>query len=151
MTQRYSNNGVNFRYPDGWEIEEADTGDGPSVSVFPTEDDPIGAGYWSLARIPIEDGLTPQDVANEVVQALVDEYEDVDVYDPEDDEIGPYPTVGFDVDFLCLELSNSVRIRTFSALGDVILVMFQYCDVDADLLQSAFVDITNSLSCDLDT
>ncbi|MEZ6056439.1 MAG: hypothetical protein R3C01_07015 [Planctomycetaceae bacterium] len=149
MSQHYSRQGIHFHYPDGWTIEENHSDEGYSASISPDEDDPIGAGFWSINRIPIEDDLTAQEVADEVLQAFVDEYDDIDVY-PAVEPIAHRHAIGYDVDFVCLELTNTAHIRVLPMGSELLLLLTQFTDYESEELQSLLQEVTNSLSCSLD-
>ncbi len=100
--------GICFQYPENWTLEtESATPGRQSITVYSP-----GGGFWSvMAHWPDED---PAKLATAAVDAMRREYDELDS-EPASEEIDGVPLTGYDLNFYCLDLTNTARIRTFSA------------------------------------
>src|SRR6516225_7414763 len=62
--------GVQFQYPEGWSLEAGDEARGDEVTVYSP-----GGAFWSLT---IRDGSDPAEMMDIVVEAMRDEYDELD-------------------------------------------------------------------------
>lgn len=130
--------GIRFQYPENWTLEtESSTPDRPSISVY----SPSG-GFWTvMAHRP---DVEPQELASAAVDAMKKEYDELDS-EPADEQIGGVELAGFDLNFYCLDLTNSARIRAFSTQRASYLVICQAEDREFEELAPVFHAITTSL------
>ncbi len=141
MREVYDQHGITFQYPGDWEISEQEQGDECLVTVSGP-----GTSFWSVGLF--RDRPHPDLVLETALAAFQDEYPDLDSYQS-DDEILNQPTSGIDLEFFCLELVNTARMRAFLAKNFTILVLYQADDTELETSQPLFDEMTRSLNCDL--
>jgi hypothetical protein len=144
MTSLYSGLGLHFRYPEEWGLSEDRSEQELSVTVRPDGD---STAFWSATLL--FDRPSAEDALQAVVEAFEEEYEEIDVY-PADAKVARRDTLGRDIDFVCLELTNSAFVRVFGAARFTVVVLYQATDGELDSLHSDFRQITSSLECELD-
>jgi hypothetical protein len=128
--------GVRFQYPEGWILEVEEETDGQDITVYNQD-----GAFWSLT---INDSGDPDQLAQVVVDTLDAQYDDLDSA-AVSDEIAGQDMVGYDVNFYCLDLTNTAQVRAFVADGRTLLVMWQAEDRDYDRVAPIFRAITTSL------
>ena len=137
LLETYRGNGVEFRYPEFWELSEQRDAQQVSITVASP-----GTSFWTLSLFFARPA--PGDLMDSAVQAFREEYEDVDVY-PADGRLGPYACDGRDVQFVCLELINSAALRALQA-GDVTaFVLYQGTDQELEETRPILEAISGSL------
>ncbi len=144
MEHRFSGNGISFRYPSGWQIEEQPGRTESSVTVSPEGD---STAFWTvilLSRRPeVEETLET------VLSSFEEEYEELDQY-PVEEEIAHHPSLGRDLEFVCLELTNSAAVRVFRTGMFTAVILYQATDQEFETFSDEFTAITGSLRCDFD-
>lgn len=138
MDTTYQSNGVSFRYPGEWELNEERTDEQFSITVS----SPLTA-FWTLSLFP--DCPEPDDVVETVLDAFHEEYSEMDDY-PSKERVGRRPTIGRDIDFVCLDVLNLARVRAFRTPGFTALVLFQLTEAERDETGPILEMITRSLS-----
>jgi len=129
--------GIKFLYPDDWTLEVATDEDEEGVTVYSP-----GGGFWSVV---LRDGIEePAELAKIAVVALGDEYTDVDT-EPAEETVGRQELVGYDVNFYCLDLTNTAQIRACRRNGRTLLILWQAEDREFDEVSRIFRAITTSL------
>ncbi len=141
MREVYDQHGITFQYPADWEVSEQEQGDECLVTVSGP-----GTSFWSVGLF--RDRPHPDLVLETALAAFQDEYPDLDSYEA-DDEILEQPTSGIDLEFFCLELVNTAKIRVFLARDFTVLIMYQADDTEIEASQPMFDDMTRSLNCDV--
>ncbi len=141
MITIYADHGIQFQYPDDWEVEEVDDGHLTTITVNATD----GVAF---ALLTIDtDRPSPVEMANLALQAMRDEYPALDA-DAVRETIGGHPAVGHDVEFLSLDLTNACAIRAFRTASRSVLIFCQWSDVEdpeiADLLTALRRSVTET-------
>ncbi len=137
MPAKYVKMGMSFEYPENWTLDEEDALAGRrSVTIY----SPNGA-FWSLAVHP--SSTTPDQLARAAVDAMKEEYEDLEVQ-PASDVIAGWEVVGHDLNFYCLDLTNTATIRCLSTDQATYSIFCQGEDRDYDRLAMVFLAITTS-------
>jgi len=132
--------GIKFLYPDDWTLELATDEDEKGVTVYSP-----GGAFWSVViRGGDED---PAELAKVAVAAIGDEYTDVDT-EAVEEMIGRQELVGYDLNFYCLDLTNTAQIRAFRRDGRTLLMLWQAEDREFDEVSNIFRAITTSLLYD---
>ncbi len=122
ITRIYEGHGVRFAYPSDWEIEETDEGEASTVEVQAP-----GGLAFALVRAD-ESGPDPAGVADEVLEAMREEYPDLDAA-PAMETIAGHHATGYDVEFFSLDFTNGATIRCFRTPDRTILVFGQWSDI----------------------
>lgn len=140
LLETYRGNGVQFRYPEFWELSEQRDDHQISISVASP-----GTSFWSLSLF--FGRPAPGDLMDSAVQAFREEYDEMDVY-PAAGRLGPYACEGRDVQFVCLELINGASLRALQA-GDVTaFVLYQGTDQELEETRPILEAISSSLRLD---
>ena len=141
MREVYDRHGITFQYPADWEVSEQEQGDECLITVSGP-----GTSFWSVGLF--RDRPSPDLVLETALAAFKDEYPDLDAYDV-DDELLSQPTMGYDIEFFCLELVNTARIRSFLAQDFTVLVLCQADDTELESSDPLFEEMSRSLNCEL--
>lgn len=140
MTNQYDADGIGFLYPADWHIREEHAEQSTSIEL-------TGPATATCSVVLLRDGPDPERVVDAVVEAFVEEYDEVDRYEIHE-QINDWPSVGCDLDFFCLELCNSAGVRAFRAGHVTALLMFQANGDDLDCARRAFDGICATFDCD---
>ncbi len=138
MPQQFDRLGISFQYPDNWTLDEEDAISGSqSVTVYSP-----GGAFWSVALHP--QSADPGDMARAALDAMQEEYEEVEVEEVQDD-LGGQSLTGFDLNFFYLDLTNTAQIRSLKTDQLVLTIFCQAEDHDFVGLGRVFQAITASL------
>lgn len=121
----FERDGVSFRYPANWaaEVEESDEG-GWAVTV--------GSPATAFLVVSLRpDARDPADLADQTVDALRGEYEELDA-ENRLETIAGQPSVGYDVDFITVDTPVTCRVRALDAPTGPLLLMAQVSDYDRE-------------------
>ena len=130
--------GIHFLYPENWTLDEADALKGEtSVSVY----SPDGA-FWSIMLHP--QSADPKELARAALTAMKQEYEDLEA-EPVSDTVSGQAMSGFDMNFYCLDLTNTACIRGFRTDDFTYLLLCQAEDREFKQVEPVFRAITTSL------
>lgn len=138
MSSEYAAHGIRFRYPPEWELSEQNEEGRTSITVSSPH-----TSFWTVSLF--SDRPEPDDLIAAALQAFSDEYEELDVY-PSKDRVCRRPTVGRDIDFVCMELLNTARLRAFQTADFAVLVLYQGNDAEMESQGPILEQITKSLS-----
>ncbi|HBT77066.1 MAG TPA: hypothetical protein DEB39_09100 [Planctomycetaceae bacterium] len=107
----YDRSGLRFHYPSNWMLEESGI-DGSAGSIHGSIQlsSPTGA-FWILNIHPF--GTNPGTIAEEVLDALRDEYPDLE-YEPIERTLGGRTLSGYEMHFFFLDLTNTASILCFA-------------------------------------
>ncbi|MGQ0634832.1 MAG: hypothetical protein ACT4QC_09495 [Planctomycetaceae bacterium] len=139
MNELYTAHGVQFRYPGEWQVSEQRDDGQVSITVSSPH-----TSFWTLTLL--EGRPDPHDIVEAVVAAFRDEYEELDVYESRA-RVGQRKTVARDIDFVCLELLNTAKVRAFRTPGFTAMVLYQATDQELEQAGPVFEQITLSLAC----
>jgi hypothetical protein len=134
----YDNHGVRFAYPSNWEVEVSD--DGPRTTIAVNE-----PGGTAFALISLDDDCpAPSEVADEALEAMREEYPQLDAY-PALEDIGGRRAVGHDVEFFTLDFLNACIIRCFRTPRRTVLLLEQWSETaDGEGLEPVFTAVRKS-------
>jgi hypothetical protein len=135
--------GLAFDHPDNWTVDTDDAeGRFAAVTVY----SPDGA-FWSVSgHAP---GGDPAELAAAVVAQMREEYRELDS-EPAADTVLGRPLAGFDLNFYCLDLTNTAQVRTLSTPTAIYLFHCQADDREWDRVSPVFAAITTSFLAGLD-
>lgn len=138
ITRIYEGHGLRFAYPSDWELEETDEGEAATVEVQAP-----GGLAFALIRSD-ETGLDPASVADEVLEAMREEYPDIDVA-PAMETLAGHHATGYDVEFFSLDITNGAIIRCFRTPERTVLVFGQWSDIGDEALPDLIRDVSRSV------
>lgn len=138
----YTGPGFHFRHPANWVIEEERQEDELIVTVRPDGED--GTAFWSLTILLGRPAVQP--TLRAVLRAFEDEYDELDAY-PAEQPISGCRAVGRDLEFVCLELLNTARLRVFRTRDFTAVLLWQATDEELPECDPAFRLLTGSLQC----
>ncbi|MBL9122629.1 MAG: hypothetical protein JNG90_03285 [Planctomycetaceae bacterium] len=138
MPQTYQKLGLQFQYPDNWTIDEEDALAGnATVSVQSPE-----GGFWSVTLHPVAADL-PELLAG-AVAAMREVYEQLDS-EPVQETIGVHELEGFDMNFYCLDLTNTACVRGLRTRRGTLVIFWQAEDREYARSEPIFQAMTISL------
>lgn len=143
MPAEFNKLGVSFLYPDNWTLDEGDARAGrDSVTVYSP-----GGAFWSISVHPPT--VDPADLAKTVVEAMKQEYEDLETEQAQE-TIGDRDLIGCDLNFYCLDLTNTASIRCLRTHRATYAVFWQAEDREFEQVGNVFLAITTSFLRNLD-
>jgi hypothetical protein len=140
MANLFDDNGVRFRYPENWQLERQDEENGWTVSLQ-------SPGTAFLMISVREDMPTTEEMADEVLQTMRQEYPKMEVEDRVDTLAGQM-AVGHDIHFIALDLTNSCWTRSFYCDAGTVLVLCQSNDLELETSEPVLRAICASLEVD---
>lgn len=139
MAAHYKKHGISLAYPERWELSEQLEPGQVTISL-------ISPQTSFLTICLFQDRPDPEEVAEAALQAFREEYTELDIY-PVKAKVGRRPAVAWDLEFFCLELTNSARIRAFRAPEFTCLLLFQGTDQEFERTEETFLKIARSIRC----
>jgi hypothetical protein len=137
MPAKFEKLGISFQYPDNWTLDEDDALAGSqSVTVYSP-----GGSFWSVAIHPRSS--VPAKMAKAALDAMNGEYDDLDAEDAAESLAG-YDLVGYDLNFFCLDLTNTARIRCLQTSRATYTIFCQAEDREFDQVDMVFQAVTVS-------
>ncbi len=133
----YAKHGVQFSYPDIWEIDEQLDGTDIVITVSS-----VGTCFWTL-RI-LHGSPPPPQAVESCVEAFKDEYEDVEVTEP-DCAVAEMPAYSRDLEFVCMELTNTAALRSVRTTDFTLLVWWQGTDHELEECRVMLDHMTDSI------
>ncbi len=138
MHSVFERHGVRFEYPEDWILHEESSPGEVSITINSPE-----TSFWSLTLL--FERPDPYRVVETVLDALREEYSEIDVYSSEQ-QLGDSRTVARDIDFVCHELIGSAFLRATVTPGFTLLVLYQGADNELDETQSLLERVSKSLT-----
>lgn len=134
---RFDRFGLAFDYPDNWSVDTTDSAPGQAaVTVYAPD-----GGFWAVtAHAP---GGNPDELASAVVAQMREEYRDLDS-EPATGSLAGRVLSGYDLNFYCLDLTNTATIRTLETPRAVYLFFSQAEDREWDHVSHVFDAMTAS-------
>jgi len=137
MPAKFQRLGISFEYPENWTLDEQDAIAGQrSVTVCSP-----GGAFWSVAEHPR--ATEPERLAKAAVEAMKQEYEDVEV-EAAQETIAGREMIGYDMHFFYLDFLNAASVRCLRTRRTTYTVFYQAEDRDFDKLHMVFRAITTS-------
>jgi hypothetical protein len=134
----YDKLGIRFAYPENWSIADEQLEAPPQgVSV----QSPNG-GYWDLRIFVSRREL--DEVSDQALDAMRQEYADLES-EAVTEELFDVPAVGYNLDFFCLDLLVTSRIRSFHVGDRTLLLICQAENREFERQRLVFDAITKSL------
>ena len=130
--------GIRFEFPENWEVDapaEA-TGD-VSITVSSPE-----TAFWSLTRY--QGTLDPTELLEQVLATMKDEYAFLE-FETAAENVENQTMVGYDLNFFCLDLSNTAWFRGFQREKATYLLFCQAEDREMEQVEPVLHAMTVSL------
>jgi hypothetical protein len=140
MAARFDDGGIHFQYPENWQLEREENETGWTVSL----QSPGTAFMMVCLR---EDLPTPDQVAEAALDALREEYPELEADDCVDNLAGQ-PAIGHDIRFISLDLTNTCWTRSFYSAEGTVLVLCQANDLELEEHEPVLRAICKSLEVD---
>lgn len=139
---RFNRFGLAFDHPDNWVVETDDSEERyAAVTVYSP-----GGAFWSISgHAAGGDALL---LASAVVDQMREEYRELDC-EPAEESIGGRSFTGYDLNFYCLDLTNTAQIRTLTTPGAIYLMISQADDREWDSVAPVFAAMTTSFVASL--
>ena len=140
---RFDRLGLRFDYPENWSVDVSDAQGGQAaVTVYSPE-----GGFWSVSAHAA--GGPAAGLSEAVVAEMREEYRDLDS-ERASDHVGGRELRGYDLNFYCLDLTNTAAVRTLETPAANYLLLFQAEDREWDRIAPVFQAITASFVRGLD-
>jgi hypothetical protein len=141
---RFDRFGLAFDYPDNWSVDTSDAeGRFAAVTVYAPE-----GGFWSVSGHAA--GGDPAALSQAVLEEMKREYRDLDS-ERADEVVAGRTLAGLDMNFYCLDLTNTAQVRTLATPGAVWLLFCQAEDREWDRIAPVFAAMTTSFVRGLST
>ncbi len=138
MSAVYDRLGLRFEYPENWILDEEEAVAGnQSVSVY----SPEGA-FWTIAVHPPQ--TDQQSLLDAALNAMQEEYDELDSETVEQ-QIGHHRVRGYDMNFYCLDLTSTARVRCVEMPQSTLLIFYQAEDREMQRIEPIFEAMTASL------
>jgi len=137
MPATYENISVRFDYPDGWHIEEETLVDHHAVTVSSP-----GGGFWSVVVHPPT--MDPGELVTAAMEMMRKEYDNLDA-EVATETIASHALIGYDLNFYCLDLTNTTHIRSCRTDDATYLVFYQAEDREFETISPVFQAMVTSL------
>ncbi len=138
MVARFDRHGIRFQYPENWQVSDDSNETGRCCITLQSPN----SGFWMLQLF--DDGRNPEKLIAEVLRSVRQEYDSVEaalVHEPIQDT----QTVGYDMQFYCLDFVVSAKVCSFELGDKTCVVLYQAEDREFDELKQVFLAITTSL------
>ena len=142
MAEQFKEGGIRFQYPENWRLEREDNDSGWTVSL----QSPDTAFLMVCLR---EDMPTPDQMAGAALDALREEYPDLEAEDCVDSLAGQ-PAVGHDIRFFSFDLTNTCWTRSLYTDSGTLLVLCQANDLELEEYEPVLRAICSSLEVEQD-
>jgi hypothetical protein len=130
--------GIRFTYPENWKLDETEALEGAAtVTVYSP-----GGSFWSISLHSID--TEPEELVAAAVKALRETYDELDA-ETTTDEIAGHELAGSDVNFYCLDLTNTALVRSFMGERFNGLILCQADDREFAEIEPVFRAMTVSL------
>jgi hypothetical protein len=138
MAALYDKLGISFLYPENWTLDESEALEGNQVvSVYSP-----GGSFWSIMIHP--PGTAPEKLAATALKAMRQQYDNLDA-DEVRETIGGQDLVGYDMNFYCLDLTNTAQVRSYDTPDSAYVIFCQADDREFAEIEEIFRAITTSL------
>jgi hypothetical protein len=145
MPAIYDRLGLHFHYPENWVLDESPPPDdqcGAGAELGSVAVHSPGGGFWMVAQY--QGSTDPKRHVEAALNTLRE------LYDNLDDEavretVHGHKMVGYDVNFFCLDLTNTAVIRGWRTPDRTLLLLCQAEDREFEQLQQVFSAMTASL------
>ncbi|WP_145062044.1 hypothetical protein [Adhaeretor mobilis] len=135
--------GLTFDYPDNWQLEDSSE-EAEAIMLAGPE-----TAFWQISRHPA--GTELESLFDEALSALRAEYQQIEAHAAPEQSFEGTPLTGFDVNFYCLDFTNTAWLRGFSTPEAVYLLICQAEDREMTSTAPIFQAMLTSLFRQLDS
>ncbi len=139
LDKTFERHGVRFNYPGTWRLEEERDGDDQWSVTLQSP----GTGFISLAVLPLSSNRF--ELLRQVLSVFEADYPELDTYNVED-EIASLPAVGHDLNFFCLDFTNTAYVRAFNSAARSFVLVAQCTDSELDEFEPVYRSVLKSLT-----
>jgi hypothetical protein len=136
--EHFEQSGISFFYPENWRLEREESDTGWTVQVQSPD-----TAFFLLTLN--EDGPSSEEVARTALEALREDYPDLEA-DECVDSLAGQPAVGYDIRFTSLDLTNTCWTRSFYCADGTVLVLCQLNDLELEQHEPVLRAICASLT-----
>ena len=130
--------GIRFEFPENWQVDvPTEAAADISITVSSPE-----TAFWSLTRY--RGTVNPTELLEQVLATMKDEYPELE-FDTAADHVEDQPMVGYDLNFFCLDLSNTAWFRGFQREKTTYLLFCQAEDREMERVEPVLHAMTVSL------
>lgn len=138
MPSVYDKLNIRFQYPENWNIETDDVAsDKQAVSVYSP-----GGAFWTV--VTHRNDANPEEIAETALHAMREEYDELDSETVSEEILG-IKLIGYDLNFYCLDLTNSAWIRVGGNAKVTYLIICQAEDREFAKVSPVFQAMITSL------
>ncbi len=130
--------GIRFLYPENWKLDESEALEGNQVVTVYSP----GESFWSVMIHPPT--ATPEKLAATALKAMRQQYDELDA-DEVHETVAGQDLTGYDMNFYCLDLTNTAQVRTYSTPEAAYVIFCQAEDREFAQIEKIFQAITISL------
>lgn len=135
---KFARHGISFDYPAGWDVEVEHTdGDRVAVTVYAPD-----GGFWSVSDQGADCDAAA--VAAAAAAQMRAEYPNLDDEPATTTTATGVTLPGHDINFYCLDLTNTAQIRTLRTSATTYLLLCQAEDRDWEQCGPVFAAMTES-------
>lgn len=138
MPSVFQQNGLRFEYPENWTLDEASEDQVEQVVVSSPN-----TAFWHLSKYPLDSELEP--LFDEALAALRTEYQGMETEPVFDLQVEDRQLTGFDVRFICLDLTITCWFRGFQTDDATYLLLCQAEDREFEQVSPVFLAMLASL------
>ncbi len=142
MPEQFEHNGIRLQYPENWRLEREDTDTGWTIMIQSPD-----TAFFMLSLN--EDGPGTEEMAEAALEALREEYPDLET-DEVVDSLAGQPAVGHDMRFTSLDLTNTCWTRSFYCSDGTVLVLCQLNDLELETHEPVLRAICASITLEDD-
>lgn len=138
MPAVFEKSGIRFEYPENWTVDHSDDGEGGDQVVVSSPE----TAFWHLSQHPREVELDP--LFDEVLATLRSEHQDIEV-EPTRNDLEDFELEGFNVNFICLDLTNTCWLRACRTPSATLLLICQAEDREFERISAVFLAMLASV------
>jgi hypothetical protein len=138
MPALFNRLGISFQYPENWTLDDSDAILGRrSVTVFSP-----GGAFWSVTMQTEQ--ADPEKLSEAVVDSMKQEYGGLEA-DAVEETIADHTLHGYDLAFICLDLTNTAQVRSCRVAHTTYTIYCQAEDREYRIVQRVFEAMTLTL------
>lgn len=143
MAQTHTLEDITLEAPDDWSCEK-------QAEDFEVSAALRGPGASFITVSLYRERPDPANLIEAAVDAFRAEYQELDVY-PVEDRLCDRETEACDLDFVCLDLVNSVFLRSFTTSRETVFILCQTDALELEETRAVFTRLCAALKCDDDS